>query len=111
LKINEDCPLINYWHNETGKICQFMGFPSGAFKVSVILGYDTATVGDWCPTLRDNAVVSSSREEMSEENNNWTLKDETATLSRNFRCPAPTDAVLHPRRSEIVTLRSKIVNL
>jgi hypothetical protein len=49
------------------KIHEALYFCSDRFEVSVLLGYGTVSLGDGCPTFRDNVVVLFSRVEMSEK--------------------------------------------
>ena len=41
-----------------------LAFLCGAVEVSVILEWDAASLGDWCPTFRNSMVVSYSKVEM-----------------------------------------------
>jgi hypothetical protein len=43
-------------------------------KVSVFLGYDVSSLGNWFPSFQDNIVISS-----------WTIDDEANTLIWNIR--------------------------
>jgi len=49
------------------KIHEVLYFRSDRFEVSVLLGYGTISLGDGCPTFRDNVLVLFSRVEMSEK--------------------------------------------
>jgi hypothetical protein len=53
---------------KTVATCIILGFHSNVSKVSVLLGYDTASLGIWFPVFWNNIVVSSSRMEMYMKN-------------------------------------------
>lgn len=52
------------------------GFRSGAFEDSIIVGCRSASLGDWCPGLRDSLVVSPSTVEPSSYTSHSTLEKE-----------------------------------
>jgi len=48
------------------KSCEFLGFCSYMDDVSVLLEYDTASLGNWFPAFEDNAVVSEISEPITQ---------------------------------------------
>lgn len=54
--------LIKLYARKHRKRCDFFGCRS---SVSVLLGYDTASLGKWSPAFRQNTVASCLRVEMS----------------------------------------------
>jgi hypothetical protein len=44
-----------------------LGFHTGEFEVSIILGYSAALLNDWCPMSFNSVMVSSSTVQISNE--------------------------------------------
>ena len=42
---------------QKNKIHEVLYFRSDRFEVSILLGYSTVSLGDGCPTFRDNVFV------------------------------------------------------
>jgi hypothetical protein len=47
--------------------CEILGFHFGVDEVSILLGYDSASLDNWFLKFRDTIVISYSRVSMSEE--------------------------------------------
>jgi hypothetical protein len=43
-------------------------------SLCLLLEYDAVSLGDWCPTLRNNVLLFSSRVEMPKEKSSWTFR-------------------------------------
>jgi hypothetical protein len=71
------------------------GFRRNVDEICRLLGYYTASCGNYLPIFWDNVSVPSSRVKSP------TREDGTDTLSRNVGKQLPHDAIQYPRRPQI----------
>jgi hypothetical protein len=65
---------------------------SSVFDLSILLGYGTMPLANWCLIFSESTVFSSSMVKKSVK---------TTMLSQNVRHQSSSDMVLHPRRKTI----------
>jgi hypothetical protein len=80
------------------RLGDFSGFHSGVAEDSILVGYVTLSLANWLLAFRDNAMVTSSRAEMSK--NSLTLEYDTIMLFKNVRNQLVTDVVSYPTRRD-----------
>ena len=56
--------ILEFWTLKSRYFFRVLSFLRGAVKVSVLLGYSPASLGDRCPTFWDSLIVTPSRVEM-----------------------------------------------
>jgi hypothetical protein len=80
--------------------------------VSVLLGYGTASLDDWCLTIQGSMEVLSSIVKMSDSLRDVvTLEAEITTLSENIRQQSPTDLVAcHRRRKNLYNIMVRMLS-
>lgn len=73
----------------------FLGVRSGAV---LILGNVSPSLGDWCPTLPDSVVASSSRFERLTKND---LMDVRPSKMRPLRCPETSYTIISQKDKDL----------
>jgi hypothetical protein len=78
--------------------CEFLGFSSDKLKLSVILGYDTASQDNRCQNFEDCVVVLRPSNFCSLDVS--TLETETVRQSRNVDYSQPMTCHVQSQKSE-----------
>jgi hypothetical protein len=89
-----------------------VGFDSGAVEVSVLMGYGTASLGNWCPTFQRQYNCMIIRGRMSSEViRPWKMRPPRCLETSGIDHPVMLCHILEERRSHGCTIRSRMLFL
>lgn len=94
------CAHAEELESRIGWKCRFVGLRSGTVEFSVRMRCDVEALGDWCPTLRDSAMVSWIGMHMQCFGIFRLLNIEMATLPQNVGDHSPGDKTRRATRTE-----------